>query len=449
MSEIWHKSVGGETISRFGYEYDVLRQIKNLTQQTGTTPAQTYSFDYDPVQQLKSATLADMAGGALKSSSYDYHRGGNRIGEANDNDVSKEVPNKLNQLMSRQGGTGLLPIRGRTDEPSSVTVNGRPAATKADNSFEGAVEVVAGSNPVTVVATDVNGNATTDRYEVVVTGTGTKTLVYDLNGNLTSDGEQTFEWDPLDRLIAVTSGAHRSEFTYNGAGQRATIVEKDNAIVTSIKNLLSVGTEICEERDASNNVMKRYYGQGMQVGSANYYYTRDHLGSVREVTDSGGAVRAPYNYTVWGQRTKLEGDLEADFGFTGHYSHQVSGLVLAPLRPYDPNAAKWLNRDPIGEKGGLNLYNYVHNNPINAWDPLGLLVEVYYEGIGSGGGGRTRAAILRAKHSYVHIQTPSINVTLEMEGPHPGRPYGNVTIRDFDSNRKRTLLRWQMFADRR
>src|SRR5206468_5527786 len=167
---------------------------------------------------------------------------------------------------------------------STVTVNGTPATVKADNSFEGKAAVAAGNNTVTVVATDVNGNTTTNRYNVAVTGSGSKTLAYDANGNLTSDGTRTFEWDPLNRLTAVTSGTHRSEFTYNGLSQRVKIVEKDNGNVTSTKQFVWCpgGAQPCEERDASNNVTKCYYAQGVQIGSTNYYYTRDHLGSIRE-----------------------------------------------------------------------------------------------------------------------------------------------------------------------
>jgi hypothetical protein len=53
---------------------------------------------------------------------------------------------------------------------------------------------------------------------------------------------------------------------------------------------------ICEERDAAGAVTKRFFPQGMKVESGpaagNYYYTRDHLGSIRELTDSSGNVRA-------------------------------------------------------------------------------------------------------------------------------------------------------------
>src|SRR5438876_12374859 len=99
----------------------------------------------------------------------------------------------------------------------------------------------------------------TTRERETVTGSGSKTLVYDADGNLTSDGTRTFEWDPLNRLTAVTSSTHRSELTYNGLSQRVKIEEKENGNVTSTKNLVWVGSEISEERDGSNTVRKRYY----------------------------------------------------------------------------------------------------------------------------------------------------------------------------------------------
>jgi uncharacterized protein RhaS with RHS repeats len=41
---------------------------------------------------------------------------------------------------------------------------------------------------------------------------------------------------------------------------------------------------------------------------------------------------------------------------------------------YDPGAQRWINRDPIGERGGANLYEVLHNNPISTLDPLGRSV---------------------------------------------------------------------------
>ena len=99
--------------------------------------------------------------------------------------MTGEASNNLNPLITRQGGTSTLPIRGITNEPAWVFVNGSYAPSKSDNSFEGKAAVAAGNN--TVTATDTNGNNTANHYNVAGTGSGSKTLVYHQNGNLTSE----------------------------------------------------------------------------------------------------------------------------------------------------------------------------------------------------------------------------------------------------------------------
>jgi len=132
-------------------------------------------------------------------------------------------------------------------------------------------------------------------------------------------------------------------------------------------------TDLCEERDASGaTVAKRFFGQGEQVSGTNYFYSRDHLGSVRELTDSGGSIRARYDYDPYGRRSKISGDLDADFGYTGQYCHTPSGLLLALFRAYDAERGVWLSRDPIEEDGGINLYAYVIGDPLGLADPFGL-----------------------------------------------------------------------------
>jgi RHS repeat-associated protein len=87
-----------------------------------------------------------------------------------------------------------------------------------------------------------------------------------------------------------------------------------------------------------------------------------------------GACAARYDYDVWGNRTKLSGDLECEIGFTGYWNHAPSGLYLSPTRAYSSALGRFISRDPLGEKGGLNLYGYVGNDPVNEVDSTGLYV---------------------------------------------------------------------------
>jgi RHS repeat-associated protein len=64
--------------------------------------------------------------------------------------------------------------------------------------------------------------------------------------------------------------------------------------------------------------------------------------------------------------------VQPDFAYVGLFYHQRSGLYFAQARAYDSGLKRWLNRDPIGESGGINLYGYVANRPTIATDLTGL-----------------------------------------------------------------------------
>jgi RHS repeat-associated protein len=239
-----------------------------------------------------------------------------------------------------------------------------------------------GTNVTSVIAADYSGNKATNRYQVVVAAGADGVLTYDLNGNLSSisnllsSSVVAYEWDAANRLVAIQRTAtNRTEFAYDGMSRRTKISEINSGVTNTVR-LLWCGAEICEERDSSGGtVNKKYLAQGVQVSTNAYFYTRDHLGSIREMTDNSGTIRARYDYDPYGRRTKLSGDLEADLGFTGHYYHSPSGLHLAWYRAYDADLGRWLSRDPVANAEllpeGPNLYAYVRNDPTNLLDPTG------------------------------------------------------------------------------
>ncbi len=243
-----------------------------------------------------------------------------------------------------------------------------------------------------------------------------RTIASDLNGNLanvtSATYTKTYEWDAVNRLTAINGPTNRSEFTYDGFGRRVKILEKQNGVPVTTNYYLWCGTELCEQRNSTGGtVTKRFFQRGEQISGTNYFFTRDHLGSVREMTDSAAAVQARYDYDPYGRRTKISGALDADFGFTGHYTHAASGLCLALFRAYGADTGRWLNRDPIGELGGLNLYGYVGNNPINYFDPLGLL---WYDDLATYVGNSTSAAKNIVNNSVPPLVATAINTSIDL-----------------------------------
>ncbi len=119
-------------------------------------------------------------------------------------------------------------------------------------------------------------------------------------------------------------------------------------------------------------VTKQFFSHGVRVGTADYYYTKDHLGSIREVTNDQGALQARYDYDPYGRLEETSGTFNSDFLFTGHFYHVKSGLHLAPYRAYDADLARWLSRDPLEWAEllpeGPNVYRYVGGNSINYVD---------------------------------------------------------------------------------
>ena len=369
LQEIQNLNSSSGVISQFDYGYDAKGEITSWKQQADSNAATRYDIGYDAAGQLSSDVLkTDSTNAVLKQYYYNYDAASNRTSEQIDGAVTTSGANNLNQLTGQSAG-GATRFAGTISQPGTVTVNGQPAQMPSSTNFVANPVLSSGTNTVAVVAANGGGNAATNNYQVVVSGSTAGTPTYDAFGNMTNNGNgQTYTWDDENRLLSISQGGNTYAFAYDGLGRR--VSETDNGTLT--KQWTWVGAQVAEENDGSGTVQKRFYPQGEQIGGSPYFYTKDHLGSVREMTDSSGTIQARYDYDPYGRVTKISGSMDSDFQYAGYYEHAASGLNLTLFRAYDPNTGKWLSRDPAGEDHGVNLYAYVDNGPIDGIDPLGL-----------------------------------------------------------------------------
>lgn len=193
---------------------------------------------------------------------------------------------------------------------------------------------------------------------------------YDANGNLLDDGLRHYQWDAENRLIQIDTQADPSatlQFQYDGLSRRVAITTNGDE-----QRYLWCGSEICQRRDADDTVARHYYPEGEWRQGEPLYYYRDHLGSVRDASAGNGKSLAVLDYDAYGNAIRATGETLPDFRYAGMFYLEDAGLYLTQYRGYDPVTGKWLSRDPIGELGGVNLYAYVDNNPLNFIDPFGL-----------------------------------------------------------------------------
>jgi RHS repeat-associated protein len=141
--------------------------------------------------------------------------------------------------------------------------------------------------------------------------------------------------------------------------------------------------DVLLERNGANNVINEYtWGLGLpggiggllhlNQGGAHYSYIYDGKGNVTALLDSNATVAAAYQYDPFGKVRNVTGSVNQPFQFSTKPYDDKTGLSYYGYRFYVPSLGRWLTRDPLGEIGGINLYGFVGNNPVNLIDPLGL-----------------------------------------------------------------------------
>ena len=210
---------------------------------------------------------------------------------------------------------------------------------------------------------------------------------YDGAGNLldasrTMAGEVTmasYAYDLAGRMVAITNGAAIESYTYDAGGSRVKRV-KDAATRYYALDYADGFKRPLAEIDSAGTIVRRYVWAGpllLAVVESNglvRYAHSDGQGSVLALTDGNGTVTDQFAYGPYGEPWARTGTNELPFRWLGGSGvvHAGDGLYLTYHRLYDSSLKRFLQSDPKGIAGGLNLYAYGNLSPLVYVDPLGL-----------------------------------------------------------------------------
>lgn len=286
--------------------------------------------------------------------------------------------NNLNELTSIAAG-GPVKFQGNSNKAlRSASVDSNAATLETSTILSKDATLASGMNNIAVAITDGQNTTKTRQYRLSTIGASVSPS-FDANGNMTSDGVNTYSWDAENKLVNIDypGSQNTSHFISDSIGRLVRIEEKTNGTISSIRQSVWSGTRLLENRDGSSTYLRQYFALGQinfNAGSpSNFYTCADKLGSARELLNSSGAIQSEIDYDPFGQSSFITTSGAApDFGYTGIYSHERSGLNLTLFRVYSPNLGRWLSRDPLEEQFGENLYTYSANAPFKFTDRLGL-----------------------------------------------------------------------------
>jgi RHS repeat-associated protein len=401
----------------YTYTYNNLNQRTRVTREDSSYWTHIYNDRGELVSGKKYWVDNTPVWGNLTEYSFDNignrnaaKSGGNQLGQLRQ---SAYTANSLNQY-SQRTVPGAADVTGTASSPSTVSVNDGATARKGDYFYK-ELTVDNSAAPVNAAVNVVGArnnfgagddDAVTEMSGSVFVPQALEAYTHDDDGNLTSDGRWTYTWDGENRLVSMEAIAgvpvtakRRLEFAYDWMGRRiqkkiydwnpltsSYILEAPMSFVYDGWNVMAeyVGSDIPTKSFIwGQYVNGSLHGAGgigellfIEDSGISYSAGYDGNGNLSSlVKASDGSISASYEYDPFGNTLKSIGEYAADnrFRFSGRYEDLETGLVYYGYRLYNPQTGRWINRDPLEENGGNNLYEFVNNDGVNRTDYLGLI----------------------------------------------------------------------------
>ena len=335
---------GGTTFNRHAY---VVNAAHQRTKQT--RPDASYvDYTYDDAGQLSTALSYTSGGSPITTEQlkYGYDAAQNLTKRTNNATVTTYSVNSLNQITSDGGASWTHDNNGnRTYQPNGV---GSYTYTYDDE------------NQLVQAETDTSSTPTGSRWKTVWT--------YDARGRVRVREDYTWYTPGSYFLLSTTT-----RYLYDGMR----VLQERNASnvpqVTYTRGLDLAGS--WERAGGIGGLLARTAHSGANGGTYTpAFYHADGNGNVTYLLKLDQTAGATYTFDPYGRLLASTGTLANPntYRFSSKELMLASGLYYYGYRFYDPNTQRWLNRDPIEERGGYNLYRAMLNSPSTRIDPLGL-----------------------------------------------------------------------------